>query len=589
MQYLAEVEKKSGGLLGGSKTALRLLACQKGPDEGWKALTGDSNIVYTDKAGDRGSGALVLAELSGNDVRRVQSATRDIINILRTHATLQGKLKGKDEDIEQWKESLTYQSQMLNQREVELQQREEQVQQMDEEVARLEQQREEVNSMRNEAQRLRAELEEKQAAIDEAWANVQNQSSGGGGLLDEEQVSLLQSQLDALSGSMATAEGLQGRMYGITEQVNGQQPVLDEYWQLADQAGQGSQDHRDGSTAEQLASLRSHWQSWHEGQSALAQMQAEADGLRRELRTKQQYSDTLQRQLKAQQLLQKQLAHLAGGLDPEISRQIDYEALDNMPLGELETKVQDLRRDYDRTYNFVNDQEEELRLQLQAIEAIQVRMGEASEFDRLTLSTELADEQDSYRILDESMVDQRRTLHERLTILEQHQTILARRQGRAHPEGGEQRNAADLAPVLAQLEADAAQQKQQLDHVNGELQEMEVKLRELAGKIEAKTSEQRAVKEELDKFDAAFQAGLGGGGGGLGDAYRAVLHPVQDFLNGLKQQLHEAMGEMNHLLELERQQQQLVHAMRQSIGEMRQPGGSNAGTADHANPFSDAA
>lgn len=587
MQYLAEVEKKSGGLLGGGKTALRLLACQKNAEEGWKPLSGDGNIVYTDKVGDRGSGALVMAELSGNDVRRVQSATRDIINIFKTHSALQGKLKEKDDDIEQWKESLTYQSQELNRRIMEVEQREEQVHGMDEELRKLEQQREEVNTMRDEAQRLRAEMEAKQQELESTAATLQGQSSGGGSL-DPEQVRALESHVSSLAGSVVAADALQGRVQHLLDQLNGQQSTLDEYWKLAESEGGGGDN---GNALEQFASLRGHWQGWNEGQTAIAQMQAEIEGLRRDLDTKQQYSEILQRQIKAQSLLQKQITHLAGGIDPDIARQIDYEALEAMSLEQLESKVADLKKDYDRTYNFVNDQEEELRLQLQAIEDLKAKMAEVSEFDSLTLTTELADEQDSYRILDESMVDQRRTLHERKTIFDQHQTILSRRQGNAGP--GEDHGAPDMAPVLAQLEADAAQQKQQLDRVNGEIQGLENQIRDLEGQVEAKVAEQHAVKEELDRFDASFQVGLSSGGGGGGDAYRAVLNPTQEMVNSLRQQFEEMLAELSQVKQSEHQQHQLLDAMRQAIGGLQQGAASAVAAAaspmNHANPFSDAA
>ena len=583
MQYLAEVEKKSGGLLGGSKTALRLLACQKNAEEGWKPLSGDGNIVYTDKVGDRGSGALVMAELSGNDVRRVQSATRDILNIFKTYSALQGKLKEKDDDIEQWKESLTYQSQELNRRIMEVEQREEQVHGMDEEINKLEQQREEVNAMREEAQRLRAEMESKQQELEATTAALQGQS--GGGSLDPEQVIALESHVSSLAGSVVAADGLQGRVQQMLDQLNGQQSTLDEYWKLAESEGGGD----NGNTLEQFASLRGHLQGWTEGQTAIAKMQAEIEGLRRDLDSKQQFSESLQRQIKAQSLLQKQITQLAGGIDPDIAKQIDYEALEAMPLEELESKVADLKKDYDRTFNFVNDQEEELRLQLQAIEELKAKMAEASEFDSLTLTTELADEQDSYRILDESMVDQRRTLHDRKTIFDQHQTILSRRQGNAGA-GGDDNGAPDMAPVLAQLEADAAQQKQQLDRVNGEIQGLENQIRDLQGQVESKISEQQAVKEELDRFDASFQAGLGSSGGS-GDAYRVVLNPVQEMVNGLKQQFDEMQNELAQVKESENQQHQLLDAMRQAIGDLQQGAEAAAASApmDHANPFSDAA
>lgn len=581
MQYLAEVEKKSGGLLGGGKTALRLLACQKNADDGWKVLTGENNVVYTDKVGDRGPGALVMAELSGNEVRRVQGAARDILSIFKTHATLQGKLKEKDDDIEQWKESLTYQSQELNRRVMEVELREEKVQQMDEELNRLEQQRSEVEAMREEAQRLRAELEEKQRGLNESWENLQGQQAQGGHLAPA-QVSALESHLSHLAESIGVADAVQGRVQHLAGQLQAHQSVLDEYWPLVQADGS----LQSGALQEQLTSLRGHWQSWHEGQTTLALLQAEEQNLRRELETKQQYSEALQRQVKAQSLLQKQITHLAGGIDPDIAQQIDYEALENMPLEALEAKLSDLKKDYERTFNFVNDQEDELRLQLQAIEEVKAKMAEASEFDRLTLSTELADEQDSYRILDESMVDQRRTLHERKTILEQHQAILSRRQGNPGAGSETASETLDLLPVLTQLEADAAQQKQQLDKAHSEIEALAAKLRELEGQIESKTSEQQAVKAELDRFDDNFQKELtSGGSSGAAAAYQAVLNPAQEMVNELRQQFQDMQAE----LELIKGSQVTMESMRQAIGQLQSSQAVEQPALSHANPFSDAA
>lgn len=580
MQYLAEVEKKTGGLLGGGKTSLRLLACQKSAEEGWKILSGDNNVVYTDKVGDRGPGALVMAELSGNEVRRVQGAARDILGVFKTYAALQGKLKEKDDDIDQWKESLTYQSQELSRRLAEVELREEKVQQMDEEVSRLEQQRREVEAMREEAQRLRLELEDQQRSLDQSLQALQGeQHKQPGAALNADQLRALEANLGQLESSLGIADALQERVQHLVGQVQTQQSTLDQFWPLAQVDGGGL-----GDLPEQLSSLQSHWQSWHEGQTALALLKAEENSLRRELENRRQHSEVLQRQIKAQSLLQTQIVHLAGGLDPEIAQQIDYETLENQPLEELESKVSDLQKDYERTFNFVNDQEDELRLQLQTIEAVKARMAEASEFDRLTLSTELADEQDSYRILDESMVDQRRTLHERKTILEQYQAVLARRQGRA---GGEDSapHAIDMAPVLAQLEADAAQHKQQLDGVAREIHDLEAKIRELEAQIESKTSAQQAVKAELDRFDHSFRSGLASGGnGGAADAYQSVLNPVQEMVNGLRQQFQEMQGELERLRSLEG----AVTGLRQSVNALTQ-GAPHDSASHHANPFSDAA
>jgi len=120
--YLAEVQRKSGGLLGGSRSELKLLAYQR-TEQSWSAAPGDE-IVTSDEASAYGQGALVLVELSANkQVQRVQEAGRPLVSILQGFSRSQEQFKNQEDEIEQWKQSLTYQSQVLNRREMEMETR----------------------------------------------------------------------------------------------------------------------------------------------------------------------------------------------------------------------------------------------------------------------------------------------------------------------------------------------------------------------------------------------------------------------------------------------------------------------------------
>ncbi len=109
MLYLAEVQKpKIGGLLSGvGKTELKLMACQR-TDLSWNPI---DEVVSTDEAGKLSDGALVLVEINANrQVQRLQEAGRPLVSILQNLSRQLEKLKLKEHEINQCKESLTFQA-----------------------------------------------------------------------------------------------------------------------------------------------------------------------------------------------------------------------------------------------------------------------------------------------------------------------------------------------------------------------------------------------------------------------------------------------------------------------------------------------
>ena len=119
MLYLAEIQKQRGGLLGGGgKSELKLLASQRS-DQNWSSVP-DETIV-ADEASKFNDGALVLVDLSPNrQVQRIQEAGRPLVNILQNLSRQVERFKLKEEEIDQWKQSLNLQVQELNRREMEM-------------------------------------------------------------------------------------------------------------------------------------------------------------------------------------------------------------------------------------------------------------------------------------------------------------------------------------------------------------------------------------------------------------------------------------------------------------------------------------
>jgi hypothetical protein len=134
MLYLAQVQKK--GVLG--KVSLRLLARQR-LEHAW-AILKEEETILTPEASNFNEGLLVLVDL-GNDhqVLTIRDAKEWVLEILQkflvtgiTPAFLQQEI----ERAEQWRQSLTLQSQELNRRSLELEARREQIQVLEESLKR---------------------------------------------------------------------------------------------------------------------------------------------------------------------------------------------------------------------------------------------------------------------------------------------------------------------------------------------------------------------------------------------------------------------------------------------------------------------
>jgi hypothetical protein len=133
MLYLAQVQKKTLG-----KVGLRLLACQKS-EHTW-TIVKEAETVPTSEATNLGEGLLVLAEItSDRHVATIQDAKDWVVDLTETFLTTGVTptfLRQETERAEQWRQSLTLQSQELDRRALELEARREQVQELEEKLKR---------------------------------------------------------------------------------------------------------------------------------------------------------------------------------------------------------------------------------------------------------------------------------------------------------------------------------------------------------------------------------------------------------------------------------------------------------------------
>ncbi len=576
MLYLAEVQKKSGGLLGGGKAELKLLACQRS-EQSWAAVPSEE-VVGCDEANNYNGGALVLVDLTANkQVQRVQEAGRQLVSILQNFSRLQEKFKTQEEEIEQWKQSLTYQSQELNRREMEMETRREQLQQMEDDFEQLEQQRQEFETLRDEVNRQRDEFERNRQELEGAWNHLRGEMGRleerqaefqQTAFLDDDQARIIQDLLNRLAGAVPSTDLVRDQLNASVEILMQQQNTLNQQWQNLEQQRSTAQQLQDEADR-QTQDIHQRWHEWNQAQESLEQGRAELKVQQTSLNVRQEYARMLGIQIQNQEDLHQQLYGLADSSDKvKIGQKVDVEALEKLPIDELQKVVSDLERDLQKLSQFVESQEEELRYKQQELNDLQAKIQAANEYDRLNLENELADEQDGYQMLNETLVGQRRNLRERDGLLSQHRAVLLRRQGNADP--ATQENDIDLGPILSQIEAQRQQQVEELQKLESQIEQMRGAIDQAQGMVNTQATEQENKRNELKQLEQALldRRSAAAETWGRVNLYQEMLQPIQDNVDGLRQRLDGMAGTVTQFQETGEHQGQAIAEMRQILASL---------------------
>ncbi|MEM1279033.1 MAG: pilus motility taxis protein HmpF [Cyanobacteria bacterium P01_D01_bin.6] len=585
MLYLAEVQRKTG-FIGSGKADFKLLACQRG--DTWTGVPGDEVIAAPDDAGYN-AGALVMVELTNNrQIKRHYDAGRPLVGILQNFSNQSKKSKSQEEEIEQWKQSLTFQSQELNRRELELETRQEQVEEAEADLEKLEAQRQEIETAQQELDGLKEELDRKHGELQGAWDHLngeirrfeerQEDASQNAGL-DEAQSRQLQDALERLTNAVTPTEGMREQLNLAYDLVNQQQELLSERQQSLEEQQQQLEDHRN-QLQQEVETLAGHWQGWHEAETGLNARRADLKVQQQVLVGKQSNVQALSQQLQAQSNLYQRVYELLNTSDKvRLSDKVDVAALDALPIDELEKVVTDLEKDLGKVSRFVNDQEEELKLEQQAIDELKQRMEQVSEFDRLQLETELAEEQDRYQMLNETLVGQRRNLLEREEVLSQHQAVLRRRQGLATEETPV--SVVDLEPVLKQIDIQRQQTSDKLQQGEIEIKEMQAQLEAMKKEVEQKSNELAAGREDLKNQDSQLrdkQVEIGAMAGRL-HLLAELLSPLQEKNDGMRQTLDDTSESLSKVQEASDYQLQAIAEVKQLVSTLAANDASEAVSA----------
>jgi chromosome segregation ATPase len=571
--YLAEVQKQKGGLLsGGSKTELKLLACQR-TDQNWSTVS--EEVIAAEEASKLNDGALVLVELNPNrQVQRIQEAGRPLVNILQNFSRQLEKFKLKEDEIDQWKQSLTFQAQEMNRREMEMEARLEQLQQMEDDCQRLDEQKQEVDTSREEIEKLQAEIDRNRQELEGAWEHLRGEQRRleerqaelqQGNVLDEEQSRVMSELLNCLSSRVAPTETVREHLHLAFELIEQQQATLNPHWEKLEQQKTlaAQQQEEVERLAQNLSDRQNEWQQAH---NFLEQQTTQLKVNVATISSKQEYAQLVKEQLQHQEDLYQKINYLAASSGNVSSQKVDVEALERMPLDELQKIVRDLINKLEIDSSFVHEQEQELQYKQEAIEELHRKLSQASDQDHINLEMELADEKDHYQMLNKTLEGQRRSLLQRDKLLKQHQNVLLRRQGQP-VNNIEEENQIDFAPILLQIDSQRQQQSQEIQKLEREIEQMRSAIDLDQGMMDNQTHDLEQKQQEIKTLEGNLES--------LRTAtaecwsrvnlYQDTLQPIQDSLNSLRQKLQGMNESLAQVQETGDYQLQTISEMRQAL------------------------
>jgi chromosome segregation ATPase len=312
--------------------------------------------------------------------------------------------------------------------------------------------------------------------------------------------------------------------------------------------------------------LSQQWAEWYRSEADLVSKKETLKLCQQRVKFLQDQIQVLSQTLQSQTQLHRQLYGLLSPTDQvRLSKKVDVNRLEAMPLEGLEALVSDLERDLGQASRFVSEQEEELASLQQGIEEMQVRISQMPAFDRLQVETELAEEQDRYQMLNETLVGQRRNLMEREEVISQHQAILKRRQGLVVED--QPTVTADLELPLNLLDEERLRTTETIQVLQQNVQQTQSEVGELRQEIAKLERDLGDRRSQIDAFEAQLRqqrVDLAILAGKLGTC-EDLISPAQEGASGLRQSLENFAREVAKLQELNDYQLQAVSELRQAV------------------------
>ncbi len=536
MQYLAELQKTQAAFGLGGNSSVRLLARNTG-DNVWQPITNEQVLPLQDssQAKDFKDSQMVIAEVtSSNQVQSIQDASKKIVNILQAFSRSQDKYKSAEEEVEQWKQSLNFQSQELHRREQELEHKELELEHLD--------------TRKQEIEELEAKFAQERSAIEELRKGIESergQFESKASALTIDQAEQIKNLIGQLSSNSANPASLREKLNSALELINKRQEVLTGFWQNLDKLKNEAEKQKAAlnKSTEELTARKNQWQ---QTQSALADAQAELKAQRGILKLQENNMALSRVQLEAQVELYEQTSNaiesFGGPGSMEVLSTEEEHRLQSMPIQELELTIKSLQADFDKLANYVSAQEDELAGFEGEIADLQSQVETVDQFARIELESNKEFAEEQYKLLEDSVMGTRRSMQDRLSVLNLQKAILDRRKGiavEASPVQG-------LLPLLSQMEAQKNRQEQELRKMESQIEAVRNYTQQQQDVLGKQTQEHLQQEQAIRTAEVQYQERIGSVAELFGQisAQEQLLRPVQDIVDTLRPQLESAVQDL---------------------------------------------
>lgn len=541
MLYLAEVKNQIiKGFIGNYSytTEFKLLASQ-GKDQIWTPIPtkeGEKIITSNNLNHSTSVGALYIFNLDDNNQiqGKPELAGNRLVNYLKYYCRTLEKAKEQQEQIEQWQLSIQIQNEEIASRQFELEQQQEQLQAKEEELAKLQAERDRLY---------------------QAQQQLEDNSFSEGNA-----VSTIQEIVASFSNSIIDSQPLKNYYQQALESVNSQQEILNHYWQQleADKNQIQQQENELNNTRHNLQQRREEFNATLEN---LQKVQIDLEVQQNIIQNKEEQLGQINIHLKEFENLRHNITILSGDItEADEEYDIDLNALESMALGDLENLVNNLREQTNKIVNFVNTQEEELTLQSNLVQELKQKLSQSSEIEKLSLETELDDAQEAMKLLDKTLVGQRRNLKKQQNIFNYHLKILNRRKGILDSGNFD---FIDLNPILKNLDNQIYNTQEDKNQLESELQYLKESLEKIEEMLKQQRDsykqEEQQLKQDEENWQEAklhilqMQLKI--------QLLEAQLSPLQDQLNNIREYLQNTQEFAENLDNSIQQQRELVLQM----------------------------
>ncbi len=549
MQYLAELKKEKAFV--GFKAEIKLLA-RNTSDNNWQSVGNDETIPVSDanQSRDLKDGQMVLVEIANNkSIQSIQEASKRVVLLLQNFSKFQGKFKEGEEEIEQWKQSLSFQSQELHRREVELSEREQELEHLgivrkeaETEQFKAQREREEVDRLRRELEILRRDFDRESSAI------------------SQDQADHLQELTTQIANFYNDSSSSPHQIDSCLEILRQRQETLNGFWQEFETLRQFQSDLNT-----ETQKLNYCQQQLRQTQARIIDFQSELKSDEEVIKAKETILAVLELQISSHEDLANQLSQLITSFGGTISQALDpaeAKRLEQLPINDLEAEIHNFQREFDKGARAVGEQEEELAALEADIAEFQSQIETASGGERIELesSKELAEE--NYQFLESSLSGMRANMLERQALLSQQCAILERRQGISMSNDPVQ----NLMPMLAAIEVEKSAQILKLREISYELDNCKAALRQKQESSKRLNYEFDIHKQELDAAETALRDKIRLNA--EASSYKKILQPVQDAVDILRNQMETALGQSDQADQAGQAPLHLIENLRHVINEL---------------------